>query len=100
MGFYMSIEDYEAELGENIKKLRLLRNIERATLCEQCGVSLSALKNLENGSGATLKTLIKVLQGLGKADWLLSLAPVATINPMTMTSSHTARQRARKKLKE
>ena len=57
----------EAELGEQARNLRLRQNLDQKSLAEQAGVGLSALKNLESGKGATLKTLIKTLRALGRA---------------------------------
>ncbi|MET3105567.1 transcriptional regulator with XRE-family HTH domain [Oxalobacteraceae bacterium GrIS 2.11] len=76
--------ELELQLGENVKRLRLQKNITREDLSSQSGVSVTALKNLENGSGANLRTLIKVLRTLGKEGWLATLSPAATINPMQL----------------
>jgi transcriptional regulator with XRE-family HTH domain len=89
-----TIADLEAQLGANLKALRLDRNIEQATLAERAGVSLNALKNLEGGRGSTLKTLLSVVRALGREDWLKTIAPVATINPLTMTKAAAPRRRA------
>lgn len=77
-------EETEQIIGENIKALRLQKNILRKKLCSQAGVSLTALKNLETGKGTTLKTLVKIVRALGRQDWLIALAPKATINPLHM----------------
>jgi hypothetical protein len=37
-----------------------------------------------------------VLRALGREDWLKTIAPVATINPLTMPRAATPRLRARK----
>lgn len=87
-------EELEADLGGKIKALRLLRNIDRATLAERAGISESALKNLELGKGSSLKTLMSVVRALGRQDWLKTLAPIATVSPMTMTKRVTPRLRA------
>ena len=55
-----TIEEFETDVGEQIKSLRLKQNIDRATLALRAGCSVSALKNLEYGSGSTLRTLIAV----------------------------------------
>lgn len=89
-----TISDLEAQLGANLRALRLDRNIDQATLAERAGVSLNALKNLEGGRGSTLKTLLSVLRALGRDDWLKTIAPVATINPLTMTKTAAPRRRA------
>ncbi|MEB0140132.1 MULTISPECIES: helix-turn-helix transcriptional regulator [unclassified Undibacterium] len=93
-------EELESLLGETIKRIRLLKNIDQQTLCAQAGLSVTALKNLETGHGASVKTLIKVLRGLGKTEWLQSLSPIATINPMTLLANQAPRQRARRSSKE
>ena len=87
--------ELESLLGEHIKRIRLLKNIKRDDLATQAGISLTAIKNLESGTGASIKTLVKVLRVLGKEDWLSVLAPVASINPMTMLKTKGQRQRAR-----
>ncbi len=89
--------ELELLVGENVKRIRLLKNITREDLSSQSGVSVTAIKNLESGAGANLKTLIKVLRTLGKEDWLSTLAPVATINPLNMlrTPGRRTQQRQR-----
>jgi len=63
----------------------------------RAGIALTAVKNLESGKGATLKTLIKTLRALDRADWLASLAPAVSISPLQMLKSKPARQRASRK---
>lgn len=45
-------------------------------------VGLSSLKNLENGRGSTLRTLIRILRALDAVDWLTTLAPEPTVSPL------------------
>ena len=94
MSAHQTIEELETALGSSLKALRLDRNIDQQSLAAQAGVSTGALKNLENGKGSTLKTLVSVLRALDRADWLTTIAPVASINPLTHTESATPRQRA------
>lgn len=89
-----STEEWEVGLGRQARNLRLRRNLDQQAVAEQAGVGLSALKNLESGKGATLKTLIKVLRALGRADWLETLAPVVSISPLQMLNGKPPRQRA------
>lgn len=86
--------EMEATLGVNLRALRLERNIDQKTLAERAGISLRALKNLEGGAGSTLKSLVSVLRALGREGWLNAVAPVATINPLTLTRKAEPRQRA------
>lgn len=89
-----TIEEFEAEVGEQLKSLRLRQNIDRATLSLRAGCSVSALKNLEAGNGSTLRTLIAVVRALGREDWLRNVAQGPTISPLSMVRGRI-RQRAR-----
>lgn len=86
--------EMEAALGEKLKALRLSRNLDQKTLAERSGVSVRALRSLESGQGSTVKTLVGVLRALGRQDWLNTIAPVATINPLALTREAQPRQRA------
>lgn len=94
MATHETIEEMEAALGANLKSLRLDLNIDQKTVAERAGISIGALKNLENGRGSTVRTLVSILRALDRADWLTTIAPVASINPLTHTESATPRQRA------
>lgn len=89
-------EEMELEFGQQLRDLRLRRNIDQRQLAEQAGVALNAVKNLENGRGAKLTSLVKVLRALGRADWLETLAPTVAISPMQMLKTKQSRQRASK----
>jgi transcriptional regulator with XRE-family HTH domain len=89
--------ELEEMLGEHIKTLRLQKNIDRQSLCAQAGVSETALRNLEGGKGATIKTLTRVVKALNKESWLHSLAPAASINPLHVVRNQSQRQRASRK---
>lgn len=90
-----TIKEFEIDLGEQIKSLRLRQNIERTILASRAGCSVSALKNLESGNGSTLRTLIAIVRALGRDDWLRNIAPMATISPLNMPKAGGTRQRAR-----
>ena len=99
MPTYLTLDEIESDLGGRLKALRLDRDINQATLAERAAISVSALKSLENGRGSTLRTLVAVLRVLKREDWLKSIAPVATINPLTMTRTADPRRRASKQLR-
>ena len=94
MTTHQTVEEMEAALGANLKALRLDLNIDQQTVAARAGISIGALKNLENGRGSTMRTLVSTLRALDRADWLTTIAPVASINPLTHTESATPRQRA------
>ena len=93
--------EIEEILGSHLRELRLLKNLDQVSLAERAGVSLNALKHLETGKGARVSSLIKVLRGLDRTDWLQTLTPAVSISPMQMLKRESretkrARRRARK----
>lgn len=97
MGNARTTEEVEKELGQQIRSLRLRKNLDQEGLAERAGVALSALKNLESGKGTALKTFIKVLKALERLEWLNTLAPVVSISPLQILKSKPPRQRASRK---
>ena len=96
MKHFLSIAQLEHALGEDIKAHRLQKNITRQNLCEQAGISENALRNLEGGKGATVKTLIKTLKALNRESWLETIAPTTSINPLHLVKKNKQRQRSRR----
>ena len=92
-------EELALAVGENIRALRLQKNLTQNSLSGQAGVSLTALRHLESGQGAALATLIRIVRALDRQEWLQSLAPRITINPLHMAKSNATRRRARSKKK-
>lgn len=93
MNEYRTTEELQQALGQHLRALRLDRNVDRTSLASQAGISPTAAANLEAGRG-TVRTLIAVLRALGRESWLATLAPVPTINPLTLPKAKTPRQRA------
>lgn len=92
----LSADELEAKLGEQLRAARLRRNLSQERLATAAGVALGSLRNLESGKGATVATLLRVVQGLGLTDWLAGLQPEVTISPMQMLKAKRPRQRARR----
>jgi transcriptional regulator with XRE-family HTH domain len=90
----MTTEEWEATLGRQLRDLRLRQNVDQRRLAGQAGVALNVVKNLEAGKGATVKSLVKVLPALGRAEWIESLAPAISISPLQMLKPKPFRQRA------
>lgn len=91
---YLTPDEMEADLGGKLRTLRLFKNLDQRTLAERAGVSVRALRSLEAGQGSSLKTLVRVVRALGRQEWLASIAPIATINPLMLTRDAEPRQRA------
>ena len=94
MGNISTPQELEAALGESLKALRLQKNLNRRILCERAGISENALRHLEGGQGATVRTLIRVIRALDREGWLTGISPQITINPLHMVREKQPRQRA------
>jgi transcriptional regulator with XRE-family HTH domain len=90
-------DELEIAISRDLKALRLQLDINQKTLAARANISLRAVKNLEGGLGTTLRTFVSVLRALGREDWLKTLAPVASVNPLSLTRLATPRQRASKR---
>jgi len=91
----LTTHEWETELGQNLRALRLRQNIDQRQLAEQADVALNVVKKLEGGKGSTLTSFIKVLRALGREEWLNTLAPVISISPLQMIKDKKPlRQRA------
>jgi transcriptional regulator with XRE-family HTH domain len=91
---HIASDDWEAELGRQLRNLRLRQDLDQRTLAERAGVALNVVKHLESGKGSTVSSLIRVLRALGRADWLNALSPTVSISPMQMLKAKPARRRA------
>lgn len=92
-----SSDQWEAELGRQIRALRLRQDLDQQELADRAGIALNAVKNLESGKGATLRSLVQALRVLNRVDWLRALAPPVSISPVQMLKAKTPRQRASRK---
>jgi len=90
-------EEWEISLGEQFRLLRIQADLEQKELALKASVSLGALKNLENGKGSSLRTIIKITRALDRTDWLEALAPKVSVRPMQMLKGQ-ATDSARKKV--
>ena len=92
---YVTSEEWEAELGQHLRALRLRQNIDQLQLSERADVALNAVKRLEAGKGATVTSLVKVLRALGRETWIESLAPQVSVSPLQLLKDkQPLRQRA------
>ncbi len=84
----------EVELGRQVRALRLRRDLNQQQVAERAGIALNAVKNLESGKGATLRSLTQTLRVLGRIEWISTLAPAVSISPIQMLRTRAPRQRA------
>jgi transcriptional regulator with XRE-family HTH domain len=77
--------DLEARLGVNIRARRIAAGMSQVELAERANVSSGAVKHLEQGSGATTRTLTRVLKALNAEEWIDQLAPPPlAFNPLVL----------------
>lgn len=84
---YVTLEEWEARVGDQIRSERVAQELDQARLSSLANVSIGALSSLERGQGSSLKTLVAVIRALGRTDWLESLSSAATISPLQMLHS-------------
>ena len=65
-----TLADWQRALGEQVRQARLDADIDQQTLADRVSISVGALRNLEQGRGARLSTVIQVARGLGQESWL------------------------------
>ncbi len=94
-----STEEWEQRVGDQLRRARLVAGLDQAELAASADVSIGALRNLERGSGSTLRTLVRVVRALGLDAWLDSLSPAVGVSPVdilrTGRSERTRVYRAR-----
>lgn len=93
----ISTDDLESLLGEQVRNARLRQGISQKALADRAGVALGSLRHLEGGEGATVASLVRIINALGRRDWLSSLQPQVTISPMQLLKAKQPRQRAPRK---
>jgi transcriptional regulator with XRE-family HTH domain len=91
---HKTTDELEATLGTHLRTLRLRRDLTQQQLAERAGLALGAVKNAERGRGARVRTLLRMLKALGRADWIDTLAPEISVSPLQMLRSTAQRQRA------
>ena len=87
-------EEWEGYVGEQIRLLRLRKNMTQEEVAQRAQMSISTLANLEAGRGSSLKTLVATLGVLQKTSWLESLAPQVSVSPLQVAQLGRERQRA------
>ena len=90
-----STAEIEQHVGEQVRALRIAAGLDQAQLASSAGLSLGAVKNLEQGNGSTLRTLVRVTRALGRDDWLASLSPRVGVSPIDVLR---ARREPRKRV--
>jgi transcriptional regulator with XRE-family HTH domain len=96
-GIARTVPEWEAEVGRQIRVLRLRRDQTQADLARTANVSVSTLAALERGAGSSLSTMVAVARALGRADWLEQLAPPEPISPLAALEQQRRQERNERK---
>jgi transcriptional regulator with XRE-family HTH domain len=94
---HRTVGEWEALVGDQVRRVRIAKDVDQAGLAELADISVGAVSNLERGKGSSLRTLIAVLRALGQTEWLESLAPTVAVSPMQLlrAKQKTPRPRVR-----
>lgn len=96
VGTSHTVDEWLGIIGDHIRRTRLAQNLTQNEVADTGGISRTALKNLEHGQGASLRTMVQVIRVLGGESWFHQLNPEPVINPMLLMMDGRKRQRARK----
>ena len=72
---FFTIEELSKQLGEHVRGHRLGMNISQQELAKRSGISLKAVRNIENGANSTLESFVAVCRSLRVTDWMASMVP-------------------------
>lgn len=96
----LTTDELMVALGEQLRAQRLRLNLTLEDVAKHSGVSINVVRRLESGEGSTLSSFVAVLRTLRRDEWLATLQPIVTINPLDMLIRRTPRQRAYKPRKK
>jgi len=85
------------QIGESIRARRLSVNLSQAEAAERSGISMSTLKNLESGKGASVWALVSLCRTYGHDRWIYELAPDESLSYRLKEMEGRPRQRAAKR---
>ncbi len=76
-----------AEIGHNLKSIRLQKNISQQKLSEISGLDRTTISRMERDGNATLINVVRVLRALNKLDVINAFQAPPNISPMQMLKS-------------
>lgn len=86
----------ETDFGAQIRRARLVADVDQRELAEAANISVPTLRKLEMGRGSTLTTVVKVLRALGREDWLATLEPAPLVSPLALAREAEGRREPRR----
>lgn len=94
---HLTVKEWEELVGEQVRAVRVARDLDQVHLAALANVSVGAISNLERGRGSSLSTFIAVVRALDRSEWLHALAPAVNVSPMQLLRAkrHSPKQRVR-----
>ena len=87
-----SVSQLEAQVGDQLRRQRMLLGWTQARLAESSNVSLGSVRRLERGQGATVTTLVSVVRALDQVGWLGQLSPQIAVSPLQLSRDQRRNQ--------
>jgi transcriptional regulator with XRE-family HTH domain len=91
-----SIPELQAILGEQLRQLRISKDVDQITVAERAGISEKSVRNLEAGIGSSIKSLLKVLKALDSLESLQQIAPEPLVGSIPPLPDKKVRRRVRR----
>lgn len=74
-GASRTTDEWAEHIGAQLRALRIDAGLGQADVAERASLSRAVLSALENGTGSTVSSLVKVLAALEATEWLEQLHP-------------------------
>lgn len=84
-------------IGEALREHRLRQNLPQSVVAERSGISLTCVKRLENGLGATLGTFVLVCRTLNLDSWISEIEPRESVSPIAYADALKKAEAKRRK---
>lgn len=95
---FLTIADLARTVGAQARDFRIRKGMEQVEVAKIAGVSERTVRDLEQGGGSSLATLLRVMKALGTLNSLDKLfPPAATVDPLALLKRSKPRQRVGKK---
>jgi|JI6StandDraft_1071083.scaffolds.fasta_scaffold296568_3 transcriptional regulator with XRE-family HTH domain len=94
------VEHLERSLGEQLRAERVRQRLDQEELAKAAGVTRAVVSRLENGTGATVHSLLAVIRALGRTGWIETFKPAVTVRPLEVLRSAAPPQRRVRKRKD
>ena len=76
--------DVLREIGERLRRIRLLQNLKIEDLARDAGVGVNTVRRLERGQSVGLEFVVRILRALGRLQALDSFLPDPGISPLSV----------------